>query len=243
MNEHATASGQTHSTSAPCAECWQRDRCLLNRLATRHAGTLRPQRMDAPLARAATLVREGERATDLYVIRSGSAKSSTRGEDGNEHIRDFHLPGDVVGLESMCSRDYSASVAMLERSGVCQLEGGPDWAGLDDADFDDLRRAYALELERLRRARRALHEHDATRRVELFLEDYRDKVLASGLAADLLMLKMSRFDIASYLHLAPETVSRKFTQMQAAGRIELRGKSLRMHVPGTLAMQAAPRSA
>ena len=122
-------------------------------------------------------------------------------------------------------------------------DGGPGWAGLEDADFDDLRRAYALELDRLRRARRALHEHDAARRVELFLEDYRDKVLASGLAADLLMLKMSRYDIASYLHLAPETVSRKFTQMQAAGRIELRGKSLRMHAPGTNGKHAAARSA
>jgi CRP/FNR family nitrogen fixation transcriptional regulator len=156
---------------------------------------------------------EGEASRHVYRVVSGAVRTFRLLSDGRRQIVEFHLPGDVFGLDG---QDRHAMGAEAVRASVLQVMRRE--AFLQDPE----RGAEAAVGALLRKFQRAqahmllLGRHTACERVAAFLLDFRER--AGSLAVE---LPMSRQDIADYLGLTIETVSRTFTQLQVSGLIDL----------------------
>lgn len=165
------------------------------------------------LAANGTVYAEGERSTGLYVVEFGTIRMSRLLSDGRRQIGAFHFAGEVFGIEPGDQRRFSAEA--VEASGVRQLKIGPATGLPGD-------RLLAVALKSLGHAQEHLlvvGRQNAAERVASFLIDVRHR---QG-DTDELVLSMPRADIADYLGLTIETVSRIFSRLREQGVIRLSG--------------------
>jgi CRP/FNR family nitrogen fixation transcriptional regulator len=160
---------------------------------------------------------EGEKADYVYRVVSGAVRTICFSSDGRRQILGFYLPGDVFGFESGAEHTLSAEavadaeLALVRRSLI------------DAAAAQDTSAAQAL-IALMQRQLRSAHAHalvlgrkGAGERVAAFLLQLCERVAARSE----IDLPMSRADIADYLALTIETVSRAFTQMERDHTIAL----------------------
>lgn len=158
---------------------------------------------------------EGDPADLVYKVISGAVRTFRVLSDGRRQISDFYLPGDVFGVELDAERRSGAEgicetvLLMARRSAVAE----------DPAQGQRLWRHALRQLRRSQDQALTLGRRSASERVASFLLDLA-KRLGGG---DQIELPMSRQDIADYLGLTIETVSRTVTQLQGGGLIELAG--------------------
>ena len=167
-------------------------------------------------ARNAEIYGEDEPAEYLYQVISGAVRTYRTLDDGRRQIGAFYLPGDMFGLEagddhlSTAEAVCDSQVLVAKRSAVmARAEHQKDLA----------RQLWTLtvrELQRVQQHSLALVK-SAEERVAGFLLEMAGRNSAS-IAVE---LPMSRQDIADYLGLTIETVSRTFTQLVNTGTIAL----------------------
>ena len=165
--------------------------------------------------REAEIFAEGDAPDFIFRVISGAVRSCRLLSDGRRQIIDFFLPGDVFGVELGCEHQAGADaltdaqVVIARRSSVIAAE--PEQAArLWKHALGELRRSQNHVLTLGRRA--------ACERVANFLVDLADRLGGH----DAFDLPMSRQDIADYLGLTIETVSRTLTQLQGERLIELK---------------------
>jgi CRP/FNR family transcriptional regulator, nitrogen fixation regulation protein len=167
-------------------------------------------------ARNCEIYGENEPADYLYKIVSGTVRTYKVLVDGRRQIGAFHLPGDVFGLETGNEHTFSAEaitdckIIVIKRSAVMAL------AARDNDVARQMWELTASELQRVRKHSLALIK-TAEERVAGFLLEMADR-LASGRTVELPMLRQ---DIADYLGLTIETVSRTLKVLEDAAAIEV----------------------
>ena len=167
-------------------------------------------------SRNAEIFGENEPADYLYKVISGAVRTYKILSDGRRQIGGFYLPGDVFGLEFADEHSLAAEaitdikVLVIKRSAL---------AALADRNAGTARELYALTACELRRAqaRILLLVKSAQERVASFLLEMAERAAADN-AID---LPMSRQDIADYLGLTIETVSRTLTALETAAAIDV----------------------
>jgi CRP/FNR family transcriptional regulator, nitrogen fixation regulation protein len=165
-------------------------------------------------ARNSEVFGENEPADYLYKLVSGSVRSYKVLVDGRRQIGAFYVPGDIFGLESGDAHTFSAEavsdckVLVIKRSAIMAL------AARDPEVARQMWAATARELKRVQ-AHSLLLIKTAQERVASFLLEMADRVPADGLVE----LPMSRQDIADYLGLTIETVSRTLTHLEKTAAI------------------------
>jgi CRP/FNR family transcriptional regulator, nitrogen fixation regulation protein len=169
------------------------------------------------IARALTpdqpIFAEGDRADTVYRVASGAVRTIRLLADGRRQVTDFYLGGDVFGVELRSC--YSATAEAVCDSVVISARSS---SLTEDPDQPSRLWRYALcELQRSQAHVLTLGRRSALERLARFLVDLADRMGAT----DRLALPMSRQDIADYLGLTIETVSRTLTQMQAKGLVRL----------------------
>lgn len=160
---------------------------------------------------------EGEPAGSFYRVLSGVVRTYRILADGRRQIADFHLAGDIIGLEEGADHRLSA-----EAVGDCELVIMRRRQLTERAmtDAQTAHKLWALTLHHLRRSEEhmmVLGRKGACERLAWFLMDLSIRIPAP----DAVNLPMSRQDVADYLGLTIETVSRTMTQLQDEGVIEL----------------------
>ncbi len=178
----------------------------------------------APLAAGDYLSWEGERAHALYAVRSGVLKSMSIDTEGNERVRAFHMPGELIGLDSFHTGVHMSNVESLTDSDVCELP----FSRLDDAlaNVPALRRRlFELLSLNLAAALNLGGDYSADQRIAAFLLDMAGRQGATQ-STDVIRFEMSRRDIANYLRLVTETVSRVLTRMRNANVIAVNRRQL-----------------
>jgi CRP-like cAMP-binding protein len=170
---------------------------------------------------------EGDAADCVFKVVSGAVRVVRLLADGRRQIADFYLPGDVFGVELGERRRGAAEAlgeAVLLVARRASLAARPDQGGLWRLALAELQRSQDHVLTLGRRA--------ASERVASFLLEIAER-LDAGRAFD---LPMSRQDMADYLGLTIETVSRTLTQLQADGLVSLSGtRHVRLPRPAALA--------
>src|SRR5690606_4602444 len=160
---------------------------------------------------------EGEAAEYVYRVVTGAVRTIRFSSDGRRQILNFYLPGDLFGLEAGKHHTLSAEavancdLALVRRSLI------------DTAAKQDTAAAQAViammqrQLQNAQEHALVLGRKGAGERVAAFLLKLADRVTAQCE----IDLPMSRADIADYLALTIETVSRAFTQMERDHTIAL----------------------
>lgn len=174
--------------------------------------------MGAPMSfsRNAEIYGDNEPAEYIYKLISGNVRTYKVLSDGRRQIGSFYLPGDIFGLEMGQEHAYSAEaisdvkVLVIKRSMV---------ESLAERDADVARQLWALTRCELQRAQThiLLLIKTAQERVASFLLEMADRIKVSH-EVD---LPMSRQDIADYLGLTIETVSRTLTSLEHSATIGL----------------------
>ncbi|MCP4996952.1 MAG: fumarate/nitrate reduction transcriptional regulator Fnr [Gammaproteobacteria bacterium] len=220
-----------------CKNCSLMTLCLPKGLAPEDMDTLDSiVRRNRPLHRGDHLFREGDSLRCLYVVKTGSVKSYAPCDDGSEHVLGFHLPGELMGLDAIESNHHHCSAKVLETSAVCEIP------------FSDLEalssKIPSLQHQMFRLLSREIsHDEDmlsllgkrsADERLCAFLLSLSERYKKRGFSATDFYLSMSRHEIACYLGLAVETVSRLFTRFQEEGLLKVERKHIQLLTPDRL---------
>jgi CRP/FNR family nitrogen fixation transcriptional regulator len=160
---------------------------------------------------------EDEQAEYLYQVISGAVRTYRMLDDGRRQVVQFYLPGDIFGVEAasvhQCSAEAIAEsqVLVVKRSSVMARA---------ERERDFSRQLWMLTVRELQRVQQhsLVLIKSAEERVAGFLLEMAGRCSGSGA----IELPMSRQDIADYLGLTIETVSRTFTQLVQSGVIALK---------------------
>ena len=154
--------------------------------------------------------------------------------DGRRQIVGFALPGDFLGMTTTDRHGFSADA--IGPVTVCQFARMP-FARFAEDKPNLLRRINELTVQELTQARDhmvLLGRRSAEEKVATFLVGWRDRLAELKGASDIVPLPMSRQDIADYLGLTIETVSRTFTKLERDGVIEI--------IPGGVCLRNSARA-
>ncbi len=169
-----------------------------------------------PFARNGEIYGENEPAEYLYKVISGAVRTYKVLNDGRRQIGAFYLPGDIFGLEIGEVHSFSAEaiveckVMLIKRSSVVALAG---------RSHDVANQLWTMTAKELQRAQAhiMLLIKTAQERVAGFLLEMASRAPAGNTVE----LPMSRQDIADYLGLTIETVSRTLTQLENSAAISV----------------------
>jgi CRP/FNR family transcriptional regulator len=180
--------------------------------------------------RSAHLHHGGQPARQLAVLRSGSIKAYEVSRDGDELVTGFYLPGDVVGLDAFSTGQHAGSAVALEECRLCEIPVADFQKMLGESPRLNqvMLRLLAEEMAEARKLLLVVGRLDARTRVALFLLSLSRRLERRQLDPDLFRLSMDRRDIANYLGLTIETVSRTLSALQRDGIIHVRGKKVRI---------------
>jgi CRP/FNR family transcriptional regulator len=220
-----------HEVKAHCTSCAMRGLCLplgLEPEALRRLDELITVRMR--IKRKDTLYRPGDRFSAVYAIRLGTFKTLVLAEDGREQITGYHLAGEVIGLDGVGDDRYTCQAIALEDSEVCVVP----FKLLDRLAVEvptlrhNLFRLISHDLCRDHEMMLLLGSRPAEERLTLFLLDLAERYRARGYSAREFVLRMTREEIASYLGLKLETVSRLFSSLQEEGLLQVQGRAIKL---------------
>ena len=209
------------------------------------------------LERGETLFREGSDLQFLYLLRSGSVKTSVVTEDGEEHILRFHMPGDILGLSAISSGRHDCSAASLDTSSFCCIPFNryQQLAAEIPAVNYRLLLIMSRQVGRDERMMLVKTHGTASQRVASFIDELSRDYSTRGYSPVDLNLAMERRDIANYLGLSLETVSRILSRLQDQGllhvnrkRIQIRDRTRlarlgQLHIPLTASVAGGKRTA
>lgn len=170
----------------------------------------------------------GEACTALYAVRSGSVKTVVVTSDGREQVTGFFLPGEIFGMDGVASNRYQCDAVTLEDSSFCLLS-------MDNLDrlsgsLMGLRQRIMTLMGRQITAGQdmmvLLGSSNAAERISAFLLSLTIRNQRYGFSETDIQLSMSREDIANFLGLTIETVSRVFAGLRQEGLISYKGRML-----------------
>lgn len=226
------------SQPAPtCHNCSARSRCLpdgadgasLDRLERCVAGRL-------PLARHASLFRRGQACYQLYAIRDGQFKTQRNAPSGASQVLGFYIPGEVLGLEALDSGLYGCDAVALTDCLVCVLPYAPLARLL--AQESQLQRQFhhlmSREIGRQQDSMLLLGNARAPQRLAAFLLEQAARCRLRGESAAEFQLRMSREDIAAYLGLTVESISRMLSAFRHAGALRVSNRAIELLAPELL---------
>ncbi|HEU0084861.1 MAG TPA: helix-turn-helix domain-containing protein, partial [Bradyrhizobium sp.] len=176
--------------------------------------------------KGAEIYGEAEPAEYIYQVVDGSVRSYKLLSDGRRQIGAFHLTGDIFGLENGPVHRFTTeaivdtTVRLMKR---CSLE---HVAEADALVALDLLNMTTSNLQHAEDHMLLLGRKTSLERVAAFLLEMDHRLSAAGVMA----LPMCRRDIADYLGLTLETVSRALSQLHGRGILGFRGQTQRQIV-------------
>ncbi|GAB3090567.1 transcriptional regulator Anr [Lysobacter terrae] len=188
------------------------------------------------MARGERLYRPGAPLTAVCVASDGAFKIVSISEDGEEQVVGFHLAGELIGLDALGGRTHRYEAVALTAANVCEVpfDQLASVAAQLPTLHHQLLRVIGLDAERGQAHLGILFRKQASSRIALFLHSLSERYRNIGQSATQFKLPMSREDIARYLGLALETISRGFTKLQDDGVIESVGRRIDIRDPAAL---------
>jgi CRP/FNR family transcriptional regulator len=183
-----------------------------------------------------TLYAAGQKFRALYVVRSGAFKTFTLDGEGETQVLGFHLPGEIMGLDAIAGGRHQCSAEALQRSSACEVpyekieQVARELPGLQQ----QLMRVISREVQHDQRHLVMIGRKAALERLAIFLHSLSQRLARVRRDPHVLALPMSRRDLANYLGLVIETVSRLFSRLAEDGVIEVDRRTIRILDPKRL---------
>jgi len=169
------------------------------------------------------LYRAGEPMESMYRVRTGTIKTIMTRSDGSEQVTGFYGPGEWLGVDAVECESHPGDALALDTVSICVIPLQPviEHSARSTHSIRTLMTILSRRLMINERLHMSLACDTANQRLAQFLLNLSANRMAVNLDGDDLTLSMSRLDIASYLALAVETVSRLLTRMQKAGVVRV----------------------
>ncbi len=163
--------------------------------------------------------------SNLYAVASGACKDYWLDANGNEHISNFYLPGDIIGLESLPQAKHFFSLTALEDSEVCVL---PIEVLFEEMQKNNklLKRVMNIASYKMQNDRQIRITTNASQRVADFIVSTLSRIKERRLSAEYIILPMSQLDISNFLGMAHETVNRILRKLHKDKIIKIENKKI-----------------
>src|SRR5690606_4301378 len=185
------------------------------------------------------LFRVGDPFEAIAAVRAGTVKTYIIDPNGREHVLGFHFPGEVIGLDGIDGDTYPANAVALDTTMLCRFSFPK--ISILAARLPGLQQQLFRLLSRdIGRAALLSGDWTADERLAAFLVMMSRRLSDRGFSADRFQLTMSRTDIANYLRLAPETVSRVLKRFQDEGLLRVDRRELEITDQVRLGALASP---
>ncbi len=194
-----------------------------------------------PIHKGDKIFSDGQALHSLFAIRSGTFKTFTVNEQGEEQITGFHLAGDLLGFDAIAESEHPSFAQALETSMVCEIP----YSNLDSLSNSmpklkkQVLRLMSHEIKTDQEMLTLLNRKNAEQRVATFLLSLSERYHARGLSPNEFRLTMTRSDIGNYIGLTVETISRLLNRFHKSGLIKVEGKLITIIDIGSLADSAA----
>ena len=183
--------------------------------------------------------REGDPFEAIAAVRAGTVKTYVIDRDGREHVLGFHLPGEVIGLDAIDGNHYPCNAVALDTVMLCRFSF-PKIAVLATRLPGLQRQLFRLLSRDIGRAALLAGDWSADQRLAAFLVGLSRRLAARGFSPNRFQLTMPRTDIANYLRLAPETVSRVLKRFQQDRLVNVERREVELADRPALDALAAP---
>ena len=209
----------------PCASCAVRGTSVWGVLSAGELNQLAGIVSTVSLPFGASVVREGKAADALFNVVRGSVKLFKLLPNGRRQITGFLFPGDFLGIA--LNEIYAYNAEAIEPLELCRLPRRKLEVLLGTMPRLErkLLGTTAHELAAAQDQMVLLGRKTALERVASFLVSLSHRATRRGQSQTRLDIPMSRTDMADYLGLTTETVSRSLTALRRAGLIELQGRN------------------
>jgi CRP/FNR family nitrogen fixation transcriptional regulator len=177
-------------------------------------------------ARGAEIFGESEPAQYVYQVVEGAVRSYKLLSDGRRQIGAFHLVGDIFGLENGSAHRFTAEAIVDTTVRLARRASLEDVAKTDALVARDLLTMTTSNLQHAENHMLLLGRKTSLERVAAFLLEMDRRLSPAGVMA----LPMYRRDIADYLGLTLETVSRALSCLHEKGIIDFIGQTQRQIV-------------
>jgi CRP/FNR family transcriptional regulator len=177
--------------------------------------------------------RVGDPFTAIYAVRAGTVKTYLVDDEGREQVLGFHLPGEFVGLNAIHPQKYPCNAVALDEVTLCRFSFSA-MAALAAQVPDVQATLFRLLSEDIGKSALLAGDYTADERIAAFLMRLSERYAARGYSATRFRLTMSRTDIANYLRLATETVSRVLQRFDHDGLIAVDRREIELREPAKL---------
>jgi len=222
--QHSNEITQLKSLDNICHRCKLRNLCSADTLSVSERKrfsdvTIHDERWDS----GQHLFFPGEEIHYIYIVHSGSFKIYISNKNGDTQITGFYFQGDVLDLDMSNHIDLNYGAVALETSTVCKIPL---------AEFEKMAIQYpalsntflkimSREITRKQKMILAMSKMTAEQKIADFLVHLSTESKSRGHSSTVIKLSMLRLDIANYLGLAMETVSRTLKDFQNKGIISV----------------------
>lgn len=192
--------------------------------------SLLPLAFSRQIAEGDYVYRSGEPFNSILVVNTGCIRSQRQHNDGHFVVSGFHLPGDLMGLAGIYSDHYHCDAQAIVASEVCVIP----YADIEqqarvDPEFN--RQFHRLLSQQISVAQSQMLQLGATpalERVVAFLLDLARRINRGMPLSSEFALPMDRADIASFLGLTLETISRILGRLKEREFIDVRRKQIQL---------------
>lgn len=176
------------------------------------------------------LYRNGQPFHALYLVHVGFLKTCELSDDGREQVTGFRMRGDLLGAESIGLAHHTCDAVALEDSEIWELPYPPVLTACQHLPELQARLTAALaeEIRRDRSWMLTIGTLPAEQRVAAFLLDIAGRHARLGFSARHFILRMGRADIASFLALKHETVSRALSHLERIAYISVLRREVKL---------------
>jgi CRP/FNR family transcriptional regulator len=187
------------------------------------------------------LYQMGEPFTNLYAIRFGHFKTFQVNPSGDQQVTGFQMGGELLGMDAISGDRHHCDAVALEDSEVCEIP----FSRLEElfAHIPTLLRHFhrimSQEITREQNVMLSLGSMRAEQRFAVFLVNLAARYAARGYSGTSFQLRMPREDIANYLGLTIESISRLLARFKKQGWIKVERRQVELLDPPTLKALAA----
>ncbi len=186
-----------------------------------------------PFEEGGHIFREGDPFTAIAAVRSGTVKTYVTDANGREQVQGFYLPGEMIGLNAISQSRYPCNAVALEATVLCRFSF-PSMAALATRMPGVQQQMFRLLSQDIGKAALLAGNYTADERMAAFLVSLSRRYAERGFSPTRFVLTMTRTDIANYLRLAAESVSRVFRRFQDDGLIRVERREIEILQPRAL---------
>ncbi|WP_085247906.1 helix-turn-helix domain-containing protein [Gilliamella mensalis] len=214
---------RSKSYSVPCELCSIASMCIPMLLDNKLDGILERK---MSYTKNQILVRANTPFTKFYIIHSGALKTFVTTPDNQQQINGFYLPGDIVGLDSLSTKVYNNNIQSLCNTLICELYYDELMSLVDTQKHirDLVFNLLSSDLYNYQKLVLCYSQKKADERLATFIYSLYQRYEKRGHSSLNIKLMMSRAEIANYLGLTIETVSRNLSKLQEQNIVSAKGK-------------------